>query len=60
MVYLSNACTPMHLEVSADADRREVAHQPLVDVVDKRITAIDLLCSGFIEPPDPTEVRDAG
>jgi hypothetical protein len=42
-----------HLDVTADADRREVAHQLLVDVADERIAAIDLLCSGFIETARP-------
>ena len=35
------------------ADRREVVHQLLVDVVDDRIAAIDLLCSRFIETARP-------
>jgi hypothetical protein len=42
-----------HLKVTADTDRREVAHQLLVDVADERIAAIDLLCSGFIETARP-------
>jgi hypothetical protein len=42
-----------HLDVTADADRREVAHQLLVDVAGERIAAIDLLCSGFIETARP-------
>jgi SnoaL-like domain len=42
-----------HFDVTADTDRREVAHQLLVDVTDERIAAIDLLCSGFIETARP-------
>src|SRR4051812_46428784 len=37
-----------HLTVSACGDRREVAHQLFVDVVDERITVLDLLDSGFL------------
>jgi hypothetical protein len=42
-----------HLDVTADTDHREVVHQLLVDVVEERIAAIDLLCSGFVEPTRP-------
>ena len=52
-----------HLSVSSNGDRREVAHQFFVDVVDERITVMDLLDSGFLPVPrgaSPSRIPDEG
>lgn len=47
----SRVCMSYHLVVHCAADRREVAHQMVVDVVRDRIVVVDLLCTGFRSPP---------
>jgi hypothetical protein len=49
----SRVCLSYHVVVDTAADRREIAHQIVVDVVGDRIVAVDLLCTGFLTGPDP-------
>lgn len=58
-VVASRLCLTYHLSVSTAADQREVAHQMVVDVAGGRITAVDLLCSGFLSRPRGTEAGGA-